>query len=159
VDNHDSQPGQSLQSWVADWFKPLAYALILLRKDGYPCVFYGDYFGNDGHPTARDAMTSHRKLIDDFLQARAKFTHGEQRDYFDHPNCVGWCWTGDDENPTALAVVMSNGDAGRKTMNTGRPGKTFRDTTGHWPEPVTTDENGEAEFRCKGGSVSVWCMC
>src|SRR4051812_4314631 len=41
VDNHDSQPGQALQSWVADWFKPLAYALILLRKDGYPCLFYG----------------------------------------------------------------------------------------------------------------------
>ena len=32
VDNHDSQLGQSLESWVDDWFKPLAYALILLRK-------------------------------------------------------------------------------------------------------------------------------
>ena len=26
-------------------------------------------------------------------------------------------------------------------------------------QPVTTDEKGEAEFRCLGGSVSVWCMC
>ena len=32
VDNHDTQPGQSLCSWVQDWFKPLAYAIILLRK-------------------------------------------------------------------------------------------------------------------------------
>lgn len=48
VDNHDSQIGQSLESWVTDWFKPLAYALILLRKDGYPCLFYGDYYGCGG---------------------------------------------------------------------------------------------------------------
>ena len=27
VDNHDSQPLQSLESWVEAWFKPLAYAL------------------------------------------------------------------------------------------------------------------------------------
>ena len=45
VDNHDTQPGQSLNSWVQDWFKPQAYALILLRRDGYPCIFYGDYYG------------------------------------------------------------------------------------------------------------------
>lgn len=34
VDNHDTQPGQALQSWVDGWFKPLAYALILLRAAG-----------------------------------------------------------------------------------------------------------------------------
>ena len=45
VDNHDTQPEQSLESWVPDWFKPIAYALILLRQDGYPCIFYGDYYG------------------------------------------------------------------------------------------------------------------
>lgn len=32
VDNHDTQVGQSLQSWVDGWFKVHAYALILLRK-------------------------------------------------------------------------------------------------------------------------------
>jgi len=45
VDNHDTQLNQALESWVLDWFKPLAYSLILLRKDGLPCVFYGDYYG------------------------------------------------------------------------------------------------------------------
>ena len=38
VDNHDTQVGQSLEMWVNPQFKPLAYALILLRVDGYPCV-------------------------------------------------------------------------------------------------------------------------
>ena len=32
VDNHDTEPGQALFSYVQDWFKPLAYALTLLRK-------------------------------------------------------------------------------------------------------------------------------
>ena len=36
VDNHDSQPLQALESPVAPWFKPLAYAIILLRREGYP---------------------------------------------------------------------------------------------------------------------------
>ncbi|EEB93016.1 hypothetical protein MPER_08387, partial [Moniliophthora perniciosa FA553] len=36
VDNHDTQIGQALESWVSPVFKPLAYAMILLRPDGYP---------------------------------------------------------------------------------------------------------------------------
>ena len=39
VDNHDSQRGSSLESQVKSWFKPLAYGLILLMKEGYPCIF------------------------------------------------------------------------------------------------------------------------
>ncbi|MEA2708046.1 MAG: alpha-amylase [Phycisphaerales bacterium] len=153
VDNHDSQPGQSLESWVADWFKPLAYALILLRKDGYPCLFYGDYFGNadPAHP-----LVSHRKLIDDFLTARAKYSYGDQHDYFDHAQCIGWTFTGDKEHSGQMAVLMSTGDAGMKTMKTFRGEQTFTDITGHWPEPITTNANGEAEFKCPAGKVSVW---
>lgn len=48
VDNHDSQPHEALESWIGDWFKPSAYALTLLRRDGYPVVFYGDYYGIGG---------------------------------------------------------------------------------------------------------------
>ena len=48
VDNHDTQRGSSLESNVEDWFKPLAYGLILLMKEGYPCLFYGDYYGIKG---------------------------------------------------------------------------------------------------------------
>ena len=41
VENHDTQPGQSLASTVASWFKAAAYALILLNEAGVPCVFWG----------------------------------------------------------------------------------------------------------------------
>ena len=39
------------------------------------------------------------------------------------------------------------------------PEETFRDLTGHWPEPVTADDAGEAEFHCPAGSVSIWSAC
>lgn len=153
VDNHDSQPGQALESWVDDWFKQHAYALILLRNDGYPCIFYGDYYGNSSsdHP-----LVSHQVMIDAFLAARRKHSFGEQHDYFDHPTCVGWVCTGDEDHPGAMAVVMSTGDAGTKMMNTFRANQQFKDITNHWPEPITTDGEGVAEFKCAAGKVSVW---
>lgn len=154
VDNHDTQPGQALESTVDDWFKQHAYALTLLRKDGYPVVFYRDHFGGDNPD---ESCVKHIKLICNMLTSRAKFTYGEQRDYFDHPNCIGWVWTGDDQHTQSMAVLMCNGDAGFKVMNTTRPLTTYLDVTGHWPEPVTTDERGEAEFHCPAGKVSIWC--
>lgn len=30
---------------LTDNFKTLGYALILLRPEGYPCIFYADYYG------------------------------------------------------------------------------------------------------------------
>jgi len=152
VDNHDTQPGSSLESWIEPWFKPLAYALILLRRDGYPCVFHADYFGHEGEP----ALASHKVLLDAFLDARARYNYGDQHDYFDHANCIGWLRTGDEEHPGALVVLMSSGDAGTKRIETGKPNATFKDCTGHDGEDITTDESGAAEFRCPAGSLSVW---
>jgi hypothetical protein len=43
VDNHDTQPLQALEAPVEDWFKPIAYAFILLRKDGYPAFSIQTY--------------------------------------------------------------------------------------------------------------------
>lgn len=42
VDNHDTQIGQSLESWIEPWFRHHAYAFILLNDKTYPCVFYTD---------------------------------------------------------------------------------------------------------------------
>ncbi len=39
VDNHDTQPLQSLEAPVEAWFKPHSYAITLLREEGYPCIF------------------------------------------------------------------------------------------------------------------------
>lgn len=162
VDNHDSQPLQALESVVEPWFKPLAYAIILLRQEGYPCVFGADYFGAEYEDRGRDGnnhkivMTSHQFLIDRFLQARRLFGHGPQIEYFDHWNRIGWTRLGDDKHPGAMAVLLSDGPEGSKWMNVARPNTRFIDFTGHIKEPVQTNADGWGEFRCNGGSVSVW---
>lgn len=157
VENHDSQPLQALESPVEPWFKPLAYALILLRQEGYPCVFYTDYFGASYSDRGYDIyLVSHRWLIDKFLYARQKYAYGAQYDYFDHFNTIGWTRLGDEAHPQGMAVIMSDGAAGSKWMEVGKPNAKFCDLTEHIKEPVYTNEWGWGEFRCLGGSVSVW---
>jgi alpha-amylase len=162
VDNHDSQPLQALESVVEPWFKPLAYAIILLRREGYPCLLYPDYYGAQYEDWGRDGqrhrvtLPSHRWLIDKFLHARKHHAHGPQYDYFDHWNRVGWTRLGDETHPKAMAVLLSDALEGTKWMEVGRPHARFTDLTEHVREPVTTNEHGWGEFRCNGGSVSVW---
>ena len=162
VENHDSQPLQALESVVEAWFKPLAYALILLRRDGYPCVFHADYFGAEYTDTGDDGdsydirLVPHKFLLDRFLLARQRNAYGEQHDYFDHPNCIGWTRAGTAEHPGGVAVVMSNGDAGTKWMKVGSPDVAYHDITGHIDLIIRSNAEGSAEFVCAAGSVSVW---
>lgn len=158
VDNHDTQPCQSLESWVEPWFKPHAYALILLRRDGYPCVFYGDYRAPSTYVDKGREVTlhSHRHLIDRYLWARHNYGFGDQHDYFDHPNTIGWFRTGDGDHPGSMAVLLTNGSEGDKWMNTYRPHAVFTDATGHVRQKVVSNADGWAHFRCPAGSVSVW---
>jgi alpha-amylase len=162
VDNHDSQPLQALESYVESWFKPLAYALILLRPQGYPCIFYADYYGanykdygKDGH-IHEVSIDSHRWLIDKLLYARKHYAYGDCYDYFDRANLIGWTRIGTVEHPKAMAAILSNGEGGSKWMQVQKPNRVFYDLTEHIKEPIQTNENGWGEFSCRGGSVSVW---
>ncbi len=153
VDNHDTQHGQSLQSFVEDWFKPLAYALVLLRGEGVPCVFYSDYYGNPVRN--RPLVPNLGKLI----KLRRLYAYGEQEDYFTDPQLIGWVRRGDEEHEdSGLAVLLSNGDGGSLRMNVGSrfAGETFRDVLGSCPEEAVIDEDGFGSFRTEGGNVSVW---
>jgi alpha-amylase len=162
VENHDTQPLQALESIVEAWFKPLAYAMILLRAQGYPCIFYADYYGAHYKDRGRDGneyeiwMDSHRWMIDRLLFARQNFAYGPQYDYIDHFNTIGWTRLGSEEHPHAMAVILSDGAAGAKWMEVGKPNTQFYDITEHIQEPIWTNEHGWAEFRCPGGKVSVW---
>jgi alpha-amylase len=162
VENHDTQPLQALESVVESWFKPLAYAIILLRAEGYPCIFYADYYGAHYRDRGRDGneyeiwLDSHKDTIDRLLLARQHYAYGPQYDYFDHPDIIGWTRLGSEQHPRAMAVLMSDGPGGSKWMEVGKPRTLFYDITGHMPEPIHTNEHGWGEFRCDGGSVSVW---
>ncbi len=153
VDNHDTQNGQSLASFVADWFKPLAYALLLLRESGHPCVFYTDYYGNP---------VQHLPLVPNLgkmIRTRSAYAYGEQEDCFDDPHCIGWVRRGDDEHPdSGLAVVLSNGERGVKRMRMGSrfAGAAMYDALGECTEPVVIDKDGWGEFRTEGANVLIW---
>ncbi|MBW1254474.1 alpha-amylase [Pantoea allii] len=162
VANHDTQPLQSLEAPVESWFKPLAYALILLREQGVPTVFYPDLFGASYQDEGGDGEVHQVDMpvipeLENLIRARQLFGWGAQTDYFDHPNCVAFSRSGTAENPGCV-VIMSNGDAGEKhiSMGEGYAGKVWRDYLGHKSETLTTDDNGSALFSCNGGSVSVW---
>ncbi|AJY74663.1 alpha-amylase [Paenibacillus beijingensis] len=157
VDNHDTQPGEALESWVEDWFKQSAYALILLRKDGYPVVFYGDYYGIGG----KEPIEGKKAAIDPLLYARYYKAYGEQEDYFDHANIIGWVRRGVPEfERSGCAVVISNGDDGEKRMFVGkeRAGEVWVDLTQTRKERITIGEDGFASFPVQSGSVSVWAL-
>ena len=154
VDNHDTQPGQMLESWVEDWFKPMAYAIILLRREGYPCVFYGDYKG-----IPHDKIKAKKTMLDKLMKVRKQKAYGEQHDYFDDPNCIGWTREGDAEHKNSgLAVVMSDGTGGTKRMYIGRQfaGMHMRDIMGNAKYDIKIDEYGCGDFYVNRDSVSVW---
>ena len=154
VDNHDTEPGQALYSFVQDWFKPLAYSIILLRKDGLPCVFYGDYYGI---PSQKVLPMNER--LERLIKARKYFAYGEQIDYFDNFNIIAWVRTGDEEHiDSGLVAIMSDGPGGGKTINVGKrlANTVFFDYTGNVKENVYVDSEGNGIFYCNGGSVSVW---
>lgn len=155
MDNHDTQIGQSLQSWVQPWFKPLAYSLILLRANGYPCVFYGDLYGCG--EKGKDNYQQPMSQLADFIRARKLFAHGETRDSFDHPNCIGWVRTGDKDND-GCAVLMCTGSEGTKRMKVGEEhaNEKWTDLLEWHKDEVIIGSDGYAEFRCPAGSVSIW---
>ena len=154
VDNHDTELGQALESWVLDWFKPLAYSLILLRKEGLPCVFYGDYYG-----ISEKGVSAKNDYLDKLLKVRKYFAYGEQIDYFYDRNIIGFIREGDYEHSdSGLAVVMSDKDGGTLVMNVGKKfaDSIFYDYLGNVENKVHIDLEGNGNFSCNGGSVSVW---
>ncbi len=162
VENHDTQPLQSLEAVVEPWFKPLAYAIILLRAEGYPCVFWADYFGAEYTGKGRDGndyhivLARHKGIIDLLMLARWHFAHGAQYSYLDHFNTIGWTRLGTEQHPHAMAVILSDGPEGTKWMEAGKRDTDFVDITGHIQGKIRSNGDGWAEFRCNGGDVSVW---
>ena len=154
VDNHDTEPGQALESFIPDWFEPLAYSLILLRKDGLPTVFYGDYYG-----IPEKNVESKKNFLDLVLKLRKEYAYGEQYDYFNNKNLIGFTRLGDSEHlNSGVAVVMTNALGGSITMNVGKKlaGCTFYDCTKNIQTTVNVDTDGNGTFSCNDGSVSIW---
>ncbi|RYY28856.1 MAG: alpha-amylase [Chitinophagaceae bacterium] len=166
VDNHDTQPLQSLEEYTEEWFRPLGYALILLREAGYPCVFYPDLYGAkySGKNKAGDHVEIELPVLEilpKLLQLRRDFAYGAQTDYFEEYHCIGWTRTGDDAHPgSGLAVVMSNDSNGSyvRKMNVGQQnaGAEYYNFIDAGLPTVTIDENGFGEFPVTGATIAVY---
>ncbi|KAI0661707.1 alpha amylase [Cubamyces menziesii] len=166
VDNHDTQIGQTLESWVGSNFKLQAYALILLYGEGHPCVFYGDLYPNR-ECYDENVAQGLRRLMD----ARRKFAYGQRTDYFQQVNCVGFLRKGDGSRG-GCAVLVSNADCPEKQEGAGAgqtPTHTIRMDVGldnvnakyrslFHPEGtvVQPGSDGWASFTCPLGGVQVW---
>ena len=155
VDNHDTQPGQSLESFIDNWFKIPAYSIILFRNEGYPCVFYGDYYGIP-HNSIKPL-----KELETLIKLRKEKAYGTQTDYFDNPNFIGWTREGDEEHiNSGLAVVISNAGDGEKRMYIGKglAGRQFRDILKNCKESIIIDDEGWGNFKVKAKSASIWVL-
>lgn len=153
VDNHDTQPGQALESWIPAWFKEIAYSIILLRREGYPCVFYGDYYG-----ITHDEIKPMENLKT-LMQLRKDKAYGEQVEYFDDQNIVGFTRLGTEEHyKSGLAVIISDKYDGSKRMYVGKEnvGAKYIDALGHIQEEIRIDEEGFGNFKVTGGTASVY---
>ncbi|KAL4780515.1 glycoside hydrolase superfamily [Aspergillus varians] len=157
VANHDTQPGQALETPIAAFFVPIAYALILLRDKGQPCVFYGDLFGitADNKLSAGSHWTGKLSAL---TQARKLYANGAQRDYFDKENCIAFVRYGNARHPFGLACIMSNAGPSQKLMFVGRThaGERWTDFLESRQETVKIDRKGYGMFPVAEHSVSVW---
>lgn len=95
------------------------------------------------------------------LKARKQLAYGEQHDYFDDKNIIGWTREGVKEyKNSGLAVLLTNKLGGEKKMYIGKKffGKKFKDLLSNFQEKVVIDEEGFGNFMVKNGSVSVWIL-
>lgn len=163
VDNHDTQPLQSLESTVEEWFQPHAYALILLREAGIPCVFYPAVFGasysdeKEGKKVA--AALPESPAVKLMMKLRRNLRAGVQADYFDNKHLIGWTriWA-DEKTSNGLVVVLSTKKEGSIVMKMGEEfaGKTFFDITGSTPGTVILDKKGSGKFYVDARKAAVW---
>lgn len=162
VGNHDTQPLQALEAPVEDWFKPLAYALILIREQGVPCIFYPDLYGAKYSDAGGDGETHEIEImpvpcLTKLIEARQLFANGPQTDLFDDPDCLGVIRHGTAGQAGCILLVNNRAET-TKIVELGpdHAGVSFRDFLGHCEEEIAADDAGKAALRVNGGSVSLW---
>lgn len=147
VDNHDTQPGQALESWIPAWFKPQAYALILLRYQPCPCVFYGDLYG------LADGSAGPVPWLWDMVWIRRNLLGNDLTDFWtDDGQMLAWLVKG----RSPVFVILTEADWKQYTLTDPElAGITFLDITdpGH---KVTMSSSGAGTFTCRPGQPGIY---
>ena len=163
VDNHDTQPLQSLESWVQPWFKWHCYAMILLREQGIPCVFYPDLYGarytDVQDEQQKDIQIEPVADLEKLMKLRQTCTYSHQTDYFNTSNLIGWTRAGAEDVPdSGCAVVLTNAGEGaiRMCMGEQNANRQMFCVVGNILQDLFLNEKGEADFSVQAGGISVW---
>ena len=145
--SHDDEPPVSGNDkrgeYIGDWFISQAYAIILLRDQGYPCVSDVD-------------TNRHSDMIRRYMLLRQDCTYGDRFDKIDHCNTIGWSYPGSFGFDNSMAVVLTNGGYGKKWLPTQRANTRYFDFTESLRHTITTNADGWAEFECPDRNTSVW---
>ncbi|GAO43086.1 alpha-amylase [Flavihumibacter petaseus NBRC 106054] len=165
VDNHDTQPLQSLEDTTQDWFRLHGYALILLRKDGYPVVFYPHAFGShykDDKGDGEKEVVLHPVVgLDRMVGLRSTHAYGDQNDVFESQHCIGWVREGVAEMPgSGMVVVLNTDPENGRELEINLPGslkdKVMYDGIEQCDNEVHTGDGAGVRFPVKPNGVSVW---
>lgn len=176
VENHDYEYGRGFQCHVEAWFKPLAYAFILLRENGFPCLFFPDYYGSQDL-FEHKGYQSGRQYLDLLLKLRKQFALGEEV-WAAGSTVAGWTRLGFVPGARGAMAVVINTAYNRVQsieLETARIYKLFYHLAtikwtgngylvvkgaytmyGNKEEGVWTDANGRGDFVADGGAVSIW---
>ena len=147
VDNHDTdQTGGALFSPVAN-LKMLAYAYILTRDKGYPCVFYRDYY-EYGLGTQIKKLIAIRKA--NGYGAAAEYTSTNDA------NVYAYSRAGDSTHKGLMMLLNDGGSAASKGITTPFKSVSLTDATGNNAGTISTNASGYAVFPVGARSYAVW---
>ncbi|QKG52627.1 alpha-amylase [Hymenobacter sp. BRD67] len=147
VDNHDTdQSGGGLYSPVVN-LKMLAYAYILTREKGYPCVFYKDYY-NYGLGAQIKTLIGIRKA--NAYGSAYEYTSTDDADYYAYSRA------GDATHKGLMLVLNDGGSTQSRGITSPFKSATLTDKTGNYGGTITTDSNGYGNFPVNSRSWSVW---
>ncbi len=141
VDNHDTDNNGG----AVFTQKMLAYAYILMRDKGYPCVFYKDYYEYGLGPEIKRLM-----------QIRRDHAHGPSWEHDETDADVYVYSRAGDAQHTGLLLVLCDQNAPPKRVRTPFANAHLRDLTGNQTAEVVTDAQGSGTFPVTGRSYSVW---
>ena len=147
VDNHDTdQTGGALFSPVSN-LKMLAYAYILTREKGYPCVFYRDFYeyGLGGQL---------KKLI--AIRKANAYGAGNEYTSVNDANVYAYSRAGDATHKGLLELLNDGGSSASKGITTPFANVTLTDATGNNAGTVTTNASGYGMFPVGARSYAVW---
>ena len=151
IDNHDLQRDNSDPG--IENYELQAYAYILMRKEGIPTVFYKDYY----HKGIKNELNK-------LLTARKYFAYGPSHEVNNNDqNVYSYVREGlSNKENTGLVMMISDGQSGAtisKQINSHQPNTTFYDFTGNIKTTITTDNQGQAQFKVKANpkqGYSIW---